>query len=88
MEQGTPLTENASGMKLAVEDESVKPRSISEPPATRLSQLSLAVPEKVPATRPVSCACRPGREQRGGGIKWFSMHGYSFDSTIEASTLH
>ena len=56
MEQGTPLTENATGMKLAVEDDRVKPRLISEPPATRLSQLSLAVPEKVPATRLVSCA--------------------------------
>ena len=54
MEQGTPLTVNATGMKLAVEDEIVNPRLISEPPATRLSQLSLAVPEKVPATRPVS----------------------------------
>ena len=54
MEQGTPLTVNATGMKLAVEDEIVNPRLISEPPATRLFQLSLAVPEKVPATRPVS----------------------------------
>ena len=82
MEQGTPLTVNVTGMKLAVEDERVKPRSISEPPATRLSQLSLAVPEKVPATRPVSCKRAEGRRGRGEASSG------AFIQLHEAPTLH
>ena len=56
IEQGTELTVKEVGAKpLGAEEVIVKPRLTSAPPATRLSQLSLAVPEKVPEAKLVSC---------------------------------
>ena len=56
IEQGTAFTLNDVGAKLlGAEEVMVKPRLTSAPPATRLSQLSLAVPEKVPEAKLVSC---------------------------------
>lgn len=59
IEQGTAFTLNEVGAKLLGEDEvTVKPRLTSAPPATRLSQLSTAVPKKLPEAKLVSCRVR------------------------------
>ena len=69
IEQGTALMLNDVGAKLlGTEEVTVKPRLTSAPPATRLSQLSPAVPEKVPEAKLVSCVHAGGGREGGGRL--------------------
>ena len=67
--QMEPFTVTTLGMKLGVDDEMMRPKPISGPPAMRLCQLWVTTPVKVPAERLVSCVHihRGGESGEGAG---------------------